>query len=302
MSEYDFKGLKDSIHELIRQIREMTSTITRPLGNLDKLPDFTETILKQLESGFSDVQTNDVILKITEIRAKIETRKQLLENEKKILEKTQETFQKDLDSIYKRYAEIQNELSNEAKVRVEQLDLPVLNLLNKDLKNMVSVYNEISSYTNELILNHQKSIGDKRDALFLIDDEKIKYLVDAIFESHKIINQRIDNYLFDSKDEEIKDYYINTIAYEFQNNDQEKYHMLYIDPRINNKDVINKPNNKLNNIYNLFESGKALESLVKYKVDKNEFRNILKNEIKKYTEYSDSVIEETINYILEDLK
>ena len=151
MGEQDIRAAGASTQYLLDAINRQTEELRRVMAPMEQLPKISRDNTIATQKALQDLQNIMVKMRIADISAEIEGKRQLLEGEKKALQEKIAELDNDTERVSIRYREIMDDLDSEARKRVRALDAPVLDLLSSFFPTIIN-----QRYSDHLLPNRAK--------------------------------------------------------------------------------------------------------------------------------------------------
>lgn len=259
MSEHHIRQSGEVAKQILTVLQKFQEQIITALNNLKQLPDLLKKVLEGIsESANRQIQAAgemEIIKKMANLNAK----RHLISAENEAIYDFKTQLNEDIQLIKNRYSKLNDELDNEAKNRVQELDANLLELPDYFPESFILGYSRnISPLMQKISKDNDLSIAERS----LLINDAIKRVIESLSTFLKSRNDffvKINDYQQDEKPTASVVYHMP--IWVFKN---EKQTHLFPEGKINmDKSLSNVshfvPDSKLENYYNLLSKEKADE-------------------------------------------
>jgi len=193
MSEHSINHLGVIADKILEVQRTFMKEVMNALNHLKLLPDYIKEIRNDMNTGITRVIQSKAEMEIYIRMAQMSSKKILLNSENEAIAEFKDQLKYDFNEIDNRYSKIQNELNDECKKRIREIDEYLFAIPEKFPMNLYL------NFSNEVMPLFQNLLSDSQ----ISHEERIKAISVAVNKSRDMINSFIkirNDFMKDVKD------------------------------------------------------------------------------------------------------
>lgn len=140
MSEHVVRALGDQMQALIRANEQTTVELRRVLGPLEKLPELIQMQAEAVERSVSAQTRAMAEMEVAALVADLSGTRTTAGGQSRLLERASGDLKEEVEEVGERYRRIQDELTETANLRVQELDAAALRLMEDDFQQVRAQY------------------------------------------------------------------------------------------------------------------------------------------------------------------
>lgn len=166
MSEHNINHLGKVVQEILDVLRKFMKEIMDALNVLKRLPTLFSDLRDDLNKGFHNLIQAQAEMEIYIRMAGMKSKKSLVIAENEAISDFESQLKEDLQEIDQRYTRINDDLEDQCKKRIEEIDLHLLDLPNKFPQDLYTTYQkELLPLFENLIKDNSISYSHRMTAL-----------------------------------------------------------------------------------------------------------------------------------------
>ncbi len=194
--------------EILDVLKKFQSQIMEALNHLKKLPDLMEKVMKTIQKSANDQIQASGEMEIIKQTASLAAKRHHIAAENEAIEDFKHQLQEDIDYIKQRYSQINDELDQEAKKRVRELDAHLLNLPDHFPREFIDGYRKRITPLMQKLKHDNDLSNQQRGELIGKALRQVIRQIDAFLDARNAFFEKIDDYQLDEKLDEPATYHL----------------------------------------------------------------------------------------------